>query len=51
MLDALLEQKIFGGVPLSIFDEQQNNRFLVAVTEKRSKEELDTYVDRLAKIL
>ncbi|KPL13644.1 glycine dehydrogenase [candidate division WOR_3 bacterium SM1_77] len=51
ILDALLEQKIFGGVPLSIFDEKQQNRFLIAVTEKRTKEELDIFTDCLSKVL
>lgn len=51
VLDALLEQKIFGGVPLSMFDEQEKNRFLVAVTEKRTKKELDTYIAALSHIL
>ena len=51
ILDALLTHKIFGGVPLSIFDERLQNHFLVAVTEKRTKEDLDTFADCLAKIL
>ena len=51
VLDALLEQKIFGGVPLSLFDETKQNQFLVAVTEKRTKEELDTYIEALNHIL
>jgi len=51
VLDALLEQKIFGGVPLSLFDEKLKNQFLIAVTEKRTKEELDRFTDSLAKIL
>jgi len=51
VLDALLEQKIFGGVPLSLFDEELKYQFLIAVTEKRTKEELDRFIDSLAKIL
>ncbi|MBE0433840.1 aminomethyl-transferring glycine dehydrogenase subunit GcvPA [candidate division WOR-3 bacterium] len=51
VLDALLEQRIFGGVPLSIFDGQDMNRFLVAVTEKRTKKELDHYIETLSHIL
>jgi len=51
VLDALLEQKIFGGVPLSMFDDKLQNQFLVAVTEKRTKEELDKYIDALTKVL
>jgi glycine dehydrogenase subunit 1 len=51
VVDKLLEYKIFGGVPLSIFNENVQHHMLIAVTEKRSKEEIDTYVDALAKIL
>jgi glycine dehydrogenase subunit 1 len=51
ILDALLTQKIFGGVPLSMFDENLQNQFLIAVTEKRTKEDLDTFADCVAKIL
>jgi len=51
VLDSLLEHKIFGGVPLSIFNENQKNYILISVTEKRSKGELDKYIDTLSKIL
>ena len=51
VLDALLEQKIFGGVPLSIFDDKEQHKFLIAVTEKRTKEELDLFADHLSRIL
>jgi len=51
VLDALLECKIFGGIPLSIFDENLKNHILIAVTEKRTKEEIDKFIDILTKIL
>ena len=51
ILDALLEVKVFGGVPLSIFDEKLKNQFLIAVTEKRTKEELDMFTDCIARVL
>ena len=51
VLDALREQKIFGGVPLSIFDEKEQHKFLIAVTEKRTREELDLFADHLSRIL
>ncbi len=51
VLDALLEQKIFGGVPLSLFDENEKHKFLIAVTEKRTKEDLDFFVEQLSKVL
>jgi len=50
IMSALLEYEIFGGVPLSIFNKNDKNRFLVSVTEKRSKEEIDAFVDALAKL-
>lgn len=51
IVDKMLENKIFAGVPLSIFDPKMTNRLLVAVTEKRTKEEIDAYVDGLARLL
>jgi glycine dehydrogenase subunit 1 len=51
ILDALLEQKIFGGVPLSMFDAKMQNQVLIAVTERRTKEELNLFTDCLARIL
>ena len=51
ILDALLNQKIFGGVPVSMFDAKLQNQFLIAVTERRTKEELDLFTDRLSRVL
>jgi glycine dehydrogenase subunit 1 len=51
VVERLLEYKIFGGVPLSLFDRNQKNHLLIAVTEKRTKEEMDRFVDSLSKIL
>jgi glycine dehydrogenase subunit 1 len=51
ILNSLLENKIFGGIPLSIFYEELKNHILISVTEKRTKEEMDKYVDTLSKIL
>ena len=51
VLDSLLEEKIFGGVPLSIFNKDLKNHILISVTEKRSKEEIDKFVDSLSEIL
>jgi glycine dehydrogenase subunit 1 len=45
---AALERRILAGVPLSRFDRDRPNDLLVAVTEKRDREELDRYVDALA---
>ncbi len=38
---------LLAGVPLSRFDRSRPNDLLVAVTEKRSREELDRYADAL----
>lgn len=51
IVDRMLSEHIFAGVPLSIFDPKMTNRLLVAVTEKRTKEEIDRYVDCLSKVL
>ncbi|MGE5175439.1 MAG: aminomethyl-transferring glycine dehydrogenase subunit GcvPA [Hyphomicrobiales bacterium] len=45
---AALEWRLLAGVPLGRFDAARPNDLLVAVTEKRSKEELDRYADALA---
>jgi glycine dehydrogenase subunit 1 len=51
IVDQMLSHKIFAGVPLSIFEPKMTNRLLVAVTEKRTKEEIDRYIDCLSKAL
>jgi glycine cleavage system P protein (glycine dehydrogenase) subunit 1 len=45
----LLRQKILGGVPLRAFDRRQGDCLLVAVTEQRTREEIDRFADALAK--
>jgi glycine dehydrogenase subunit 1 len=49
--DALLQFNIFGGIPLSRFDKNLPNQMLIAVTEKRSREDIDTFVTRLSHVL
>ena len=44
---AALERKILAGIPMSRFDRSRPNDLLVAVTEKRTKDDLDRYVDAL----
>ncbi len=51
VVDALLQYKIFGGVPLSVFDRKLENQLLISVTEQRSKAEIDMFVDYLSKVL
>jgi len=40
-------KRILAGVPLSRFDHSRPNELLVATTEKRSKDEMDRYVEAL----
>ncbi len=51
IVDKLLEYNLLGGVPLSLFNKDLKNHLLIAVTEKRTKEEMDRFVDALTKIL
>ena len=51
VVDELLQYNIFGGVPLSIFDEKLQHHLLISVTEQRSKTEIDKYIDCLSKVL
>jgi glycine dehydrogenase subunit 1 len=44
----LLKSKILGGVPLKAFDRRLADCLLVAVTEKRTKEEIDAFAAVLA---
>ncbi|WP_313234845.1 aminomethyl-transferring glycine dehydrogenase subunit GcvPA [Sporosarcina ureae] len=46
----LLEQGIIGGYDLSLVDEGLANHALIAVTEQRTKEEIDAYVQELEAI-
>jgi glycine dehydrogenase subunit 1 len=45
----LLKQRILGGIPLRRFDRALGDCLLVAVTEKRSRDEIDRFADALAK--
>jgi len=45
---AALEKRILAGIPLSRFDQARTKDLLVAVTEKRNKEEMDRYAETLA---
>ncbi|MBC8182719.1 aminomethyl-transferring glycine dehydrogenase subunit GcvPA [candidate division KSB1 bacterium] len=50
IIDALSEKNIFAGIDLSSFDYGFKNEMLVAVTEKRTKDEMDRFVELLANI-
>jgi glycine dehydrogenase subunit 1 len=45
----LARQHILAGPPLKTFDRKLGDCLLVAVTEKRTKDEIDTFADALAK--
>jgi glycine dehydrogenase subunit 1 len=47
-LRAAEKRRILAGVPLSRFDRARPADLLVAATEKRTREEMDRYVDALA---
>lgn len=47
VLAQLRQHKILGGVPLGRWEPEYQDCFLVAVTEKRRREELDEYAARL----
>ena len=44
----LMKDKILAGVPLKVLDRQHKDCLLVAVTEKRTKDEIDAYAAALA---
>jgi glycine dehydrogenase subunit 1 len=44
----LLKSRILAGVPLKPFDRPLRNTLLVAVTERRTREEIDAYATALA---
>ncbi|MCK4307838.1 aminomethyl-transferring glycine dehydrogenase subunit GcvPA [candidate division WOR-3 bacterium] len=43
----LLKDNIFAGIPMSKFYKERTNELLIAVTEKRTREELDYFVEKL----
>ncbi|EGQ3945605.1 aminomethyl-transferring glycine dehydrogenase subunit GcvPA [Staphylococcus pseudintermedius] len=47
---ALLDEGIIGGFDLSVVDDTFKNHMLVAVTELRTKEEIDTFVQKAGEI-
>lgn len=46
----LLKERIFAGVPLSRFYKERKKELLVAVTEKRTHQELDFFVEKLGSV-
>lgn len=49
--EALLKHEIIGGYDLSMYYPKYQNHMLVAVTEMRSKEEIDQFVETLVNSL
>lgn len=49
--EALLEKGILAGLPLGPIKPELTNCLLVAVTETRTRREIDQYADRLAEAL
>ncbi len=47
IIDKLLPHNIYAGIDLSVFDYGLSHGLLIAVTEKRSKEEMDQFVEAL----
>ncbi len=47
LIEKLLDDEILAGVDLGRFDDTMSDCLLVAVTEKRTKEEIDYFVERL----
>lgn len=50
IINKLIDQNIFAGIDLTRFDLGIINGLLIAVTEKRTKDELDMFVEVLSKI-
>lgn len=51
VISAMLDEGIFAGINLSKHYPDQTDKLLVATTEKRTREELDRYADRLEHVL
>ncbi len=50
VVDRMLEQNILAGIRLDRFYPDRENQLLVAVTEKRTKDEMDRFVEAMAEI-
>ena len=51
VIDGMRKEKIFAGIDLGRFDYGMKDGLLIAVTEKRAKEEMDRYVEVFKKIV
>lgn len=50
IVEAMLERNFLAGIDLGQFKEEWSDLLLVAVTEKRTKQEMDAFVDALATV-
>lgn len=50
VVEAFLEDGFFAGIPLCALGDEDPNGMLVAVTEKRTRNELDRYIEILRKV-
>ena len=51
MLRALRRRRILGGIALGPFDRKLKDAILVAVTERRTRAEIDAYAEALASVV
>jgi glycine dehydrogenase subunit 1 len=51
VVKALAKQKILAGIPLKSYDRRLKDSLLVAVTENRTREEIDAFAHHLAEIV
>jgi glycine cleavage system pyridoxal-binding protein P len=51
LLDSLKSHGFYGGINLANLYEDRQNQILVSVTEKRTKEEMDSLVNAIRSIL
>jgi glycine dehydrogenase subunit 1 len=50
VLDGLLKHGILGGLDLGAYDPKRSHQILAAVTEKRTVEEIEAYVNAVAEV-
>jgi glycine dehydrogenase subunit 1 len=51
VVKALAKQKILAGIPLKSYDRRLKDSLLVAVTENRTREEIDAFAHHLAEVV
>ena len=51
IIEKMHQERIFAGIDLSRFDYGIKDGLLIAVTEKRTKKEMDTYIDAMKSIV